>query len=220
VQRVLEPEVMDTAEEAEAYDAMDHSAPNEAFVQRLLDLGACGRVLDVGCGPGHIALLLVTVRADLEVLGVDLSGHMLRIAGEHRAVSAHATRVRFEKADAKSLPYADAALDTVCSNTILHHIPDPVPFLRECGRVLKPGGAFLVRDLFRPPTPEAADALVRQHAGDETPRARELFRASLGAALTLNELRTAARAAGLVGMEVVVDTDRHMSLQRAAREVS
>ncbi len=210
---------MDTVEEAEAYDAMDHSAPNEAFVQRLLDLGARGRVLDVGCGPGHIALLLVTARADFEVLGVDLSLQMLRIAGEHRAVSAHAARVRFEKADAKGLPYADAAFDTVCSNTILHHIPDPVPFLRECGRVLKPGGAFLVRDLFRPPTPQAADVLVRQHAGGETAYAQDLFRASLGAALTQEELHAAARAAGLDGMQVVVDTDRHMSLQRAARSL-
>lgn len=207
---------MDSAEEAEAYDAMDHSGPNEAFVLRLLDLGARGHVLDVGCGPGHIALLLATARADLEVTGVDLSTHMLRIAEEHRAVSAHAARVRFRLGDAKRLPFADASFDVVCSNTILHHIPDPVPFLRECGRVLRAGGAFLVRDLFRPPTPEAADALVRQHAAAEPPRARELFRASLGAALTPDELRTAARAAGLSEMEVAVDSDRHMSLQRAA----
>ncbi len=207
---------MDTAAEAESYDAMDHSAPNEAFVQRLLQLGARGRVLDVGCGPGHIALLLVTAHPELRVVGVDLSAHMLRIAAEHRAVSAHAARVRFQAADAKRLPFADAEFDTVCSNTILHHIPDPVPFLRECGRVLKPGGAFLVRDLYRPDTPQAADDLVRQHAATEAPAARALFRASLGAALTPDELRAAARAAGLAGFEVVIDTDRHMSLQRAA----
>lgn len=216
MERVLEPEVMDDAEEAESYDAMDHSGPNEAFVRRLRDLGARGRILDVGCGPGHVALLLATACPDVEVVGVDLSTHMLRIAEEHRAVSAHAARVRFQLGDAKRLPFPDASFDAVCSNTILHHIPDPVPFLRECGRVLRPGGAFLVRDLFRPANAAAADALVRQHAASEPPRAQALFRASLGAALTPEELRAAARAAGLAEMEVAVDSDRHVSLQRAA----
>lgn len=216
VERVLEPEVMDTAEEAECYDAMDHSAPNAAFVARLLDLGARGRVLDVGCGPGHVALLLATLRPALEIVGVDLSRRMLRIAEEHRAVSPHGARVRFELGDAKRLPYPDAAFDTVCSNTILHHIPDPVPFLRECGRVLAPGGALLIRDLFRPADAAAADALVTRHAAGEPPRARALFRASLGAAFTAEELRAAAARAGLEEVEIVADSDRHMSLQRRA----
>lgn len=216
MQRILEPEVMDTAEEAECYDAMDHSGPNEAFIERLLELGARGRVLDVGCGPGHVALLLVARRPDLELVGVDLSRHMLRIAEEHRAVSAHAGRVRFEVADAKDLPYADGEFDAVCSNTILHHISDPAPFLRECGRVLAPGGALLVRDLYRPASAAAADALVARHAAGEPPRARELFRASLGAALTPDELQEAAVRAGLEGFEIVADSDRHMSLQRRA----
>lgn len=215
---MLEPEVMDTAAEAESYDAMDHSGPNEAFVQRLLELGARGRVLDVGCGPGHIALMLATMHPEVEVLGVDLSSHMLRIAEEHREVSSHADRVSFQKADAKGLPFPDASFDTVCSNTILHHIPDPLPFLRECWRVLKPGGAFLVRDLFRPASVPEIYALVRKHAGAETAAAQELFRASLNAALRPDELRAAAAAAGLVGVELVVDTDRHMSLQRSASE--
>jgi len=216
VERVLEPEVMDTVEEAECYDAMDHSVPNEAFVSRLLELGAHGRVLDVGCGPGHVALMLVTMLPEVEVVGVDLSVQMLRIAEEHRAICAHAGRVRFESADAKRLPYADGAFETVCSNTILHHIPDPVPFLRECGRVLAPGGALLVRDLFRPESAATALALVAQHCGAEDARAQELFRASLHAALTPSELREAATRAGLDGVEIVTDSDRHMSLQRKA----
>lgn len=207
---------MDTAEDAESYDAMDHSGPNDAFVQRLLELGVRGEVLDVGCGPGHIALLLAAMHPDVRVTGVDLSDHMLRIAEEHREVSSHAERVRFAKADAKGLPFADASFDTVCSNTILHHIPDPVPFLRECWRVLKPGGAFLVRDLFRPSSVPEIYALVRRHAAGESLPAQELFRASLNAALTPDELRSAAKAAGLAGVELVVDTDRHMSLQRSA----
>ena len=73
MERVLEPEVMDTVEEAESYDAMDHSGPNEAFVERFLELGAGGRLLDIGCGPGHVPLLLASMREEVQVVGVDLS---------------------------------------------------------------------------------------------------------------------------------------------------
>ena len=213
MERVLEPEVMDTKEEAEAYDAMDHSGANDAFVARLFELGAHGKVLDIGCGPGHIALQLVTQKPELEVVGVDLSENMLKIAEEHRAVCSQGERVSFRMADAKGLDFPDDSFDTVCSNTILHHIPDPVPFLAEAWRVLKPGGVLLIRDLFRPSDESAVRALVEQHVAGETPEAQELFRASLCAALTPEELVEVARKAGISDAEVQEDSDRHMSLQ-------
>ena len=210
--RVLEPEVMDTAEEADAYDEMDHSIPNDAFVERLVQLGARGRMLDIGTGPGHIPLLVCERIAEATVVGVDLSQNMLRHAERHRAASPHADRVSFALADAKGLDYPDKAFDVVFSNTILHHIPDPRPFLAEAYRVLRPGGAFLIRDLFRPPTPERALELVRLHAADANPYQQELFRASLHAALTPDELNGMATELGIPA-SVVIDTDRHMSLQ-------
>jgi ubiquinone/menaquinone biosynthesis C-methylase UbiE len=214
LQRVLEPEVMDTAAEASEYDAMDHSGPNTAFVERLLHLGAAGRVLDIGCGPGQIALQLAAALPGCLVTGVDLSREMLRVAERRRAQSPHARRVHFDLGDAKGLPYADGHFDTVCSNTILHHIPDPRPFLAEAWRVLRPGGTFLIRDLFRPANEVRVAELVRRHAAGANDAQAELFRASLCAALTPDELRQVAAEAGLTGLEVVVDTDRHMSLQR------
>jgi len=210
--RTLEPEVMDTAEDADGYDAMDHSAPNAAFVERLARLGARGRMLDVGTGPGHIPILVCDRIADATVVGVDLSRHMLRHAERHRAASPHRDRISYRLADAKGLDFPDASFDAVFSNTILHHIPDPRPFLAECARVLVPGGTLFVRDLFRPETPEAALALVALHAADATPEQKELLRASLHAALTPEELRAVVEEIGIRG-EVVVDSDRHMSLQ-------
>ena len=69
MERELEPEYMDTEDEAASYAAMDHSAPNAAFVARLVELGAAGRMLDVGCGPGHIPrwwrLLWLTPRSSV-----------------------------------------------------------------------------------------------------------------------------------------------------------
>ena len=216
MERVLEPEVMDTAEEADGYDEMDHSVPNAAFVERLAELGAHGRVLDIGTGPGHLPLMLCERLADVQVIGVDLAEHMLRHAERHRAASRYKDRVEFRLADAKGLPFEDAAFDTVYSNTILHHIPDPRPFLGEALRVLKPGGVLLIRDLFRPDCPERALELVHEHAANETPYQQELFRASLCAAFTPDELAAVRDEVGIQNAEIVIDSDRHMSLQRAA----
>ena len=213
MERVLEPEVMDTPEEADGYDAMDHTEANSAFVDRLVELGADGSMLDIGCGPGSIPLMVCERIATARVLGVDLAQHMLAHAERHRAASPVGDRVEFRLGDAKGLDFPDDSFDVVYSNTILHHIPDPEPFLREAWRVLKPGGAFLIRDLFRPDTPERARELVAMHAADANPYQQELFRASLCAALTPDELRDLVARVGMPGAEVVVDTDRHMSLQ-------
>jgi len=213
MQRVLEPEAMDTAEEAEAYASMDHSEPNAALVERLFELGARGRMLDIGTGPGQIPLLVCARDPSAHVTGVDLSEHMLRHARAAGDASPYADRLDYRRGDAKTLEFADAHFDAVYSNTILHHIPDPIPFLREAHRVLRPGGALLIRDLFRPATAERVEALVSRHAGDATPAQRVLFRDSLHAALTPEELRRAADAAGLERAQLVVDTDRHVSLQ-------
>jgi ubiquinone/menaquinone biosynthesis C-methylase UbiE len=213
MQRVLEPEAMVGEEEAASYATMDHAAPNAAFVERLLELGADGQMLDIGTGPGHIPLLLCERLPEAHITAIDLSEAMLRQARALREASPFAARLAFETGDAKALAYDDRAFDTVFSNTILHHIPDPLPFLREARRVLRPGGALLIRDLFRPDTPERADELVALHAADASPEQQRLFRDSLCAAFTPAELREIADRAGLERVELVLDSDRHLSLQ-------
>lgn len=213
LQRVLEPEVMDTEEDAREYDAMDHSEPNAAFVERLIELGARGRMLDIGTGPGHIPLLICERIPDAFVVGVDLAEHMLARANKKRLTSPYADRIEFQLADAKGLAFEDASFDVVYSSSILHHIPEPRLLLADARRVLRPGGTLLVRDLFRPATLDQLTRLVTTHAGDATAYQRKLFSDSLNAALTPDELRQAARDVGLEHAEVSVDSDRHMSLQ-------
>ena len=183
VQRTLEPEVMDTADEAAEYDAMDHREPNAAFVQRLFELGATDRMLDIGTGPGHIPLLVCERDSRARVVGVDLARHMLEHAERHRAGSPYAERVEYRLADAKGLGFGAGEFDAVFSNTILHHIPDPRPFLAEAFRVLPPGGALLLRDLFRPGNVARVDELVELSADAGTEPQRALCRASLLAAV-------------------------------------
>jgi ubiquinone/menaquinone biosynthesis C-methylase UbiE len=217
MERVLEPEVMDTVEEAAEYDAMDHTGPNASFMARLLELGASGRFLDIGTGPGHIPLLICEEVPGSSVLGVDLSENMLIHAKRHCEASAFADRIEYQLMDAKDLELPDGHFDAVYSNTILHHIPDPRSFLSGAYRMLRPGGALLIRDLFRPESEARRDELVELYAVGASNEQRELFRASLHAAFTPEELRAIAEEAGLNTAEVVIDSDRHMSLQLAAK---
>ncbi len=213
MQRTLETEVMDTLAEAAGYDAMDHTAPNRAFVDRLRALNARGNMLDLGTGPGHIPLIVAAEIAGASIVAVDLADHMLRIARGKLAKTNLGDRVRFQRADVKGLPFADHAFDVVFSNTILHHIPHPVAMLRQAWRVLKPGGVLLIRDLYRPADVANLDALVALHTTGCDDHQRQMFRDSLCAALTPDELRELAKEAGMTGVNVVIDTDRHMSLQ-------
>lgn len=217
LERVLEPEAMDTAEEAEGYDRMDHSGPNRAFAERLLELGAGGSVLDIGTGPAHLPILLCELCEELSITAIDLAHHMLRVASRNVEASDFAERIELLHGDAKELGFEDGRFDAVYSNTILHHIPDPRPFLREVARLVKPGGAVLVRDLFRPKDKATLDHLVETYAADCDEYQRGLFAASLHAAFTPEELRTLCDECGLAHAEVVIDTDRHVSIQVRAR---
>ena len=222
LQRVLEPEVMDTPEEARDYDAMDHGAVNTAFCTDLLAMGAIGpTVLDVGTGTALIPIELCKRAADVRVVAVELAVHMLALARENVARAGLEARIALEKVDAKVMPYPDAAFATTISNSIVHHIPEPRLVLSEMGRVTRAGGLVFVRDLARPSTRAEVDRLVALHGGTppSDPAAlpsfehqRELFRASLCAALTVDEVIDIANAAGLQGSAVRMTSDRHWTL--------
>jgi ubiquinone/menaquinone biosynthesis C-methylase UbiE len=217
--RQLEPEVMDSPLEAVEYDQMDHQEPNQALVKRLVELAAHGHMLDIGTGPGHIPLLVCQQIDDASVFGVDLSKEMLKLARAHLEASDFADRIEFHFMDAKELGFADDSFDVVFSNSILHHIPDPKPFIAQAWRVLKPGGVLLIRDLFRPADQMTLKRLVQQYACDTSDDQKRLFSDSLHAALTPDELRELVDQLGLQEVEVVIDTDRHMSLQtRSAKK--
>jgi ubiquinone/menaquinone biosynthesis C-methylase UbiE len=213
--RVLEPEVMDTVEEALSYDAMDHRTVNEAFVTDALALSPTPRrVLDVGCGTGLISILLATRLPLATVTATDLAGEMLRVAARNVARAVLTDRIALVRVDAKGLPYAPGDFDLIVSNSVVHHIPAPRAFFAEIARVAGDRAGVFVRDLARPSSAEAVDALVQRYAAHEPDMARELFRASLCAALSVDEVRTLAQGAGLRGVKVQMTSDRHWTLAR------
>ena len=216
MKRILEPEVMDTREEAEAYDAMDHTAVNIAFVERVVELGARqGHFLDLGTGPAQIPILLAQRCPQIRITGIDLSVNMLTLGEQHVAEAGLADRIALECVDAKDLPYSDQSFDGVISNSIIHHLPDPMAAFQEISRVIRSDGLILIRDLMRPDAPETAQALVDCYAADDTPYQKKLFYDSFLAALTIPEIEEMLAQTRLTDAIVVQSSDRHWSVERS-----
>ena len=216
IPRILEPESMDGPDEAAAYDAMDHRGVNDRFVADFLAAhGPCrgGELLDVGTGTARIPIALARADARARIVGFDLAPAMLALGERNVADAGLSDRIRFILGDAKSpTALGDARYEAVISNTIIHHIPDPTPALAAMVERLAPGGTLFVRDLARPDDQETLAGLVQAYAGDEAPDARELFRASLHAALTVDEIARTAEAVGLPADCVAMTSDRHWTL--------
>lgn len=148
MQRVLEPEVMDTWKEAIEYDAMDFTEVNTAFAQRAIELGCkSGLVLDAGTGTARIPILICQQCPQLQVIGIDLAQNMLLIGSKNVLQAGLEKQITLELVDSKDLPYPDGQFEMVISNSLVHHLPDPLPFFLEIKRVLQPDGAILIRDL-------------------------------------------------------------------------
>jgi ubiquinone/menaquinone biosynthesis C-methylase UbiE len=122
---------------AESYDETrggeDRGRRFAAELARFLDPTL--PVLEVGVGTGVVAFGLTELGFD--VVGVDLSLPMLQAAGRR-------VGPRILQCDARSLPFADASFGQAYSVWVLHVVGDVAAVLREVGRVLRPGGRYVV----------------------------------------------------------------------------
>lgn len=231
LERVLEPEVMDTPDEARDYDAMDHAAVNVKFCDDFLWFANRGgqpalgkrtaRVIDFGTGTALIPIELCARAAGFTVVAIDLAESMLALAHVNVARAKLGDRVLLQKVDAKGTPFEDGAFGATISNSIVHHIPEPQRGFAEMWRVTAKGGLLFVRDLHRPSSEAEVDRLVALYAGTtpEDPllvasfeHQRALFRASLCAALTVPEVVAMVAPLGIPADAVTMTSDRHWTL--------
>ena len=112
------------------------SAKVLAFLERA-GVRVGGRVLDAGCGGGGMPLSLAE-EAEL-VVGIDpierFSDAGVRLRRERSIEHLH-----FALADGMALPFHDRTFDLVLSHAVIEHVADALLYLRECARVLAPGG--------------------------------------------------------------------------------
>lgn len=201
---------MDDPAQAQAYAAADFSEPHSAFVryfrERFPTHAPC-HALDLGCGPADVTLRFAAAFPDCHVLGIDGSAPMLALARAATDRSGMAERVKFQQAHLPApLP---GGFDTVLSNSLLHHLADPLVLWRQIAAAGARGAAVLVMDLRRPATRAQALALVDADAGQEADVLKRDFLQSLCAAYTPTEIGRQLKQAGLV-LTVAAIGDRHV----------
>lgn len=209
--RILEPEVMDTPEDARDYDSMDHATVNRRFVDDFLAQhpGAGSQILDVGTGTAQIPIVLLQSAPSLTVTAIDAAAEMIKLAEVNIARAGFTGKIIPTLVNARTLPWPDHSFDAVISNSIVHHIDDPAPVLAEMVRVTRRGGALFVRDLMRPVDRATLDHLVATYAADVIPHQRQLFADSLHAALTVAEVQDLIGKFGFAPETVTATSDRH-----------
>jgi SAM-dependent methyltransferase len=167
------------------------------------EVGPGDVVLDIGCGVGRLTRVLAERAA--HVHAIDVSAEMLEQA---RDLNAHLTNVTWHHGDGTTLhPIEDSSVDAVVSHVVFQHIPDPqvtLGYVREMGRVLRPGGwaAFQISNdpALHHPRIGLRDrlkaAVGRAPKGQDEPQ-------WLGSAVELDDLRATGDQAGLNTAKVV-----------------
>lgn len=211
IDRILEPQWMDDPDEASAYDDMNHSSANTSFVDDLLAGGPIGNdVLDLGTGTAQIPILLCERMPDIRIMALDAAVSMLELAVYNIEIASAIDRIQLMQGDANSMDdFEDEMFDLVMSNSLIHHVPEPEPTFSEIHRLTASGGRIFVRDLIRPDSLESIESLVQKHAGQESELAQQLFRQSLAAALTIDEVRHMVSTTGADPETVSITSDRH-----------
>lgn len=191
--------------------AYDHwAASYDADVNRTRDLDAqvtratfagrtLGHVLELGCGTGKNTRLFAEIAN--EIHGLDFSSAMLAKA-QARDLGPH---VRFTRADLTApWPVADGAVDLVCANLVLEHLPELGFVFTEAARVLAPGGRFYVSE-FHP---------FRQYLGNKAVFEADGAQVDFPAFVHhVSDFTSAAREAGLR----LVEIDEHWHEEDAGK---
>lgn len=134
-----------TANKLEAMYQSRDVLRRRAIVRKALGAQPGESIIDVGCGPGfYVAELLEEVGSEGSVLGIDSAEAMLALAA--RRCEGH-NNASFARADASSLPAADASFDAALSVQVMEYVPDVGAALEEIRRVLRPAGRVVIWDV-------------------------------------------------------------------------
>ena len=209
--RVLEPELMDDPAQVHAYAAADFSQENQGFVDRFREYFpefTEGHILDLGCGPGDIPIRFARAVPGCWITGVDASAPMVRLAEEAVQQAGLSGRITFRCERFQDFAGANVA-DAAISNSMLHHVPNPLQFWHKLRLAVKPGSPVLVMDLLRPESPEEAQAIVDRYASGAPDILRRDFYNSLLAAFTEDEISAQLAQMNLTRLLIDAIDDRH-----------
>lgn len=156
---------------SESYRIFDAIAPRYDFVNSVLSFGLHHvwrreirrqlpkerqRVLDLATGTGDVALELAKCVRIEKISGLDMSEEMLVVGREKVRQQKLDHRIDLVAGNAQSIPFADGTFNATTMSFGIRNVPDPLACLKDCYRVLKPGGRTLVMEFGLP-----RSALVR-----------------------------------------------------------
>ena len=219
--RVQEPELMDSLEQSEAYAEADFSVSEEALVNGLgkylqtikKDVHPNNLIVDLGCGPGNISEKL-TLRWPLaHILGIDGSLEMLKIARKRRQ---NRSSLSYELASIKSIikkrEEFNVNADIVVSNSVLHHVHKPSEFWNALKVLSGKNVVHYHRDLKRPDSIEDAIYLQERYLPNAPEVLKKDFLASLCASFTSQEVKEQLNRLGLNTLRVSDSEEYHLEV--------
>lgn len=173
-----DPNVVFSGEVPQNYDCYLGPAFFQPFAQDIvqrLDKKSIQSLLEIACGTGIVTRQLRdALPGHIEIVATDLNSDMFEFA---RPKFKKDERVQWKEADASALPFADNSFDAVVCQFGLMFVPDKALAMRECYRVLRPGGAFLfnVWDSFESnPIGQIAHTTIASFFDRDPPRFYEL----------------------------------------------
>jgi len=201
LRRSPEPELMDSPDQVEAYAGANFAESNQWFVDDLVaryrPRPQRGRLIDLGCGPGDICIRLAMALPGWRITGLDAGPNMLDRARQAVQEKRLEQSIRFQLAQLPDDTLEAGCWDCICSNSLLHHLPDPSVLWRTVRRLAGPRAWVQVMDLDRPRAIAEVDRLVERYASDAPSVLRADFRNSLIAAWRAEEVRQQLIDAGL-----------------------
>ena len=212
MQRCPEPELMNGVDQVAAYAAADFSAGDDVTIDRIRSLvaewplGNSPIVVDLGCGPGNITVLLARLLPEARVIGIDGAERMLELARQRAADQNLA--IEFLHRDLRQIKGLKA--DLVVSNSLLHQLHDPLLLWRVTSQLANRGCRVLHRDLRRPESMDELNHLQTLHLPDAPELLLQDFRASLRAAFEPAEVVDQLRITGMKQLSVQLEGDRYL----------
>ena len=216
MKRLREDELMDIPLRAQAYAGADFSEPNSQFVAYFSDKFPTFKghqIVDLGCGPADITIRLAARYPQARVIGLDGADAMLDIARNvilRHAALADRVEVQRWHIGQDVYPLGSQTFHAVVSNSLLHHMRDPLDLWRAIDSCAAPGAAVFVMDLVRPQSCTEAEQIVEKHAGNETDVLRGDFLNSLLAAYRPAEISSQLASMNMDSLNIEVISDRHL----------